>query len=326
MSGTCRRSMVTLSMGVMAMLFAACLSCVPGPGGDLAAADLLPNFVGMPLQQAMDQARAKQLVPEVYSTPQPTADRKLDGIVASQYPAAGQPVTPSRRITLTPYKYSAAVTESVVPNVVGATLDKSRAALAQQGFAMYVFASLPTPDRSKADTIIKQDPAPGTKLARGQTVTVDRYEYHARENAPVPNVVGMTVAEARAALLKAEFSHVNVSGGDGRANVRVTGQLPTAGQFLSTFEIVVLYTTRPKTQRVPQLIDMKITDAVKKVVEAGLTPRLEVTATDPRPGPPRLGGGTPPVRRGIVLQQRPAPGETLAEDESVYLVYIPSTQ
>ena len=314
-----------LAMFIAGALFAAALLVAPHQRAALAATEALPNFVGMPLAKAMEAARGKRLTPEVYSTPRPTADKKLDGVVATQYPAAGMAVPNSRKVTLTPYKYSAAVSENVVPNVVGATLDKAKAALAQLGFQVHVFQTEHTLDKAKADIVFNQNPAPGTKLARGQYVTLGKYEYHASATATVPNVAGMSVAGAKSALKKFGFTIVNVIG-VGQPGDRVTGQRPAAGQVYTTFDVVVLYTTTAQNRQVPQVLDMKIADAAMKIVQAGLRPVMEPVAADPRPGPPRLGGGAPPPRRGIVLQQRPKPGEKLADGEAVYLVYVPSAQ
>jgi len=318
-----RMSWIVRHAAVAGMLFAAVLLSASLARAAPAAAEALPNFAGMPLAKAMEAARGKKLAPEVYPTPRPTADKKLDGVVASQYPAAGMPVPNSRKVVLTPYKYSAAVSENVVPNVVGATLDKAKATLTQLGFQVHVFEIEHTLDKAKADIVFKQNPPPGTKLARGQYVHLGQFEYHASATATVPNVVGMSVAGAKSALKKSGFTIVNTSG-VGQPGDRVTGQRPAAGQVYGTFNEVVLYTTVKQSRRVPQVIDMKIADAAKKVVQAGLHPVMEPRAGDPRPGPPRLGGGAPPVRSGIVLQQRPAPGEMLGDGEAVYLVYVPA--
>jgi beta-lactam-binding protein with PASTA domain len=298
------------------------LSCVLCQNALSVNPEKVPNLVGMPLAKAIASAGSQKLTCQVAPDPRPTTDPKMDGLVASQYPNAGMIVPPSRSISLIPFKYSPAVKESVVPNVVGLPLDQATAALTQLGFQVHVFQTQFVFDPAKNNIIFGQDKAPGTKLARGQYVVLSKYEYHAKSNAPVPNVVGMTVAEAKNALKKAEFTIVNVAGFD---DARVTSQRPAAGQAYSTYNVVLLYTSVARTQTVPQVIDMPIANAALKVAGAGLHPVMEAVASHSRgSGPPRLGGGPPPVRYGIVLEQRPAPGETLAKDEAVYLVYIPT--
>src|SRR5439155_15712926 len=89
------------------------------------------------------------------------------GRVISQDPSADVQVAKGKTITLT---VSTGKELVAVPNVVGQAQDSAKGALQDAGFTVVVKQK--TDDKIPAGNVISQDPAAGTKLAKGKTVTL----------------------------------------------------------------------------------------------------------------------------------------------------------
>ena len=153
---------------------------------------IVPDVVGQDLKTAMDALTSSGFDVTVGSSLHSNSVRA--GSVAQTRPAAGSRVAVHGSIVLLP---SAGPLMVTVPNVVALADNDARAQLARLGLKMRVNqviqdANIP------AHMIIDQDPADGTPLAPGQTVTVDVSGGAA--NIAVPDVVGGTIDDARGAL------------------------------------------------------------------------------------------------------------------------------
>jgi serine/threonine-protein kinase len=131
--------------------------------------------------------------------PEPVFDPAVaTGEVVAQNPAAGEEAPLSATITL---QISQGAEERPVPDLAGRTAAEAEGILAQQGFE--VAQALENSTSVPQGTVIRTNPAAGTVLEVGQTVTL--VVSAGREQVIVPNVVEKTEETARQELGLAGF-------------------------------------------------------------------------------------------------------------------------
>lgn len=121
------------------------------------------------------------------------------GQIISQDVKEGTTVTAGTKVTVI---VCVSAEKAAIPNVVGLDVDIAKAKLADAGFEAvpeYEFST-----EMDAGMIIRQDPGASTELNKGDKVTI--YISQGTEKIKVPNVVGKTEADAKAALQAAGFS------------------------------------------------------------------------------------------------------------------------
>jgi len=203
----------------------------------------VPYVTGKPLGEAQKILAANKLNAEV--TMQPVAEPQRNGMVMGQKIAVGTPVAPGSMVPVIVGKYTAPATMPV-PNVTGMPLASAQKALAANKLNAVVTPEKVT-DKSKGNIVLKQQIAPGTALAPGSQVAlvVGRYE----EPVAVPNVVGMSPAQAQSVLMRAKlnpsFSYRTVN--DTQRNNRVLDQNVRAGTAVAPGSPVTLVVGRFKT-------------------------------------------------------------------------------
>ena len=204
----------------------------PGPGAKVAqhgvvvlfpsggpVAVTVPNVVDLSdadaraaLAKAGLTLRVSQVVPNVNIPPQTVMDQEPNG---------GAQAAPGSTVVVEESGGPNAVT---VPNVVGGTVDDARNGLAQAGLAVGTIAQVMDASTSPG-TVVSQNPQAGAQTGAG--TAVDLYVAVAPAGAPgtttapgpatpnalppIPNVVGMTVDDAKAALAKAGYTVAQVT-------------------------------------------------------------------------------------------------------------------
>lgn len=137
-----------------------------------------------------------------------------EGQVMDQTPAGGSLVKSGRRVYLTVNE--GARPRRRLPTFVGASVRDARSRIEALGLRVgeVVADSIPSPYRN---TVTRQEPAAGDSVLEGSTVTLwystgpsDTYEL-------VPDVVGLTVREARAVLLESKLRALAVGVDDATA-------------------------------------------------------------------------------------------------------------
>jgi eukaryotic-like serine/threonine-protein kinase len=172
----------------------------------------VPNVVNLSdtdarklLQKAGLGLRVSQIVPNVNIPPQTVMD---------QDPAGGAQAPPGSAVVV---EESGGPNATTVPNVVGGTVNDARNALSQAGLSVGTIAQVADASTTPG-TVVSQNPQPGSQTGAGSAV--DLYIAIApagASSAPVaptpaasakqiPNVIGMTVDDAKAALGKAGFT------------------------------------------------------------------------------------------------------------------------
>lgn len=196
----------------------------------------LPNLVGMPIEQA--QAEAAHLGIVLDANQQVAIPGEDANTVASQEPAAGQPVTRGTIVhvavnVFAPNATAAPTGGTVVPDVVGSAYGAAIAALQQAGFSVSVQFSVQSAGNG---TVIGEQPAAGVQAPSDSRVAITL-----SVPGEVPDTDGLSVDEARSALEAAGYSIASMSytATEG-AGGRVVGTDPMAGTNLSPGSGVVL--------------------------------------------------------------------------------------
>ncbi len=183
-----------------------------------------------------------------------------------------------------------------VPDVIGKTEAEATQALEDAGLSVGDVGEASDP-AAEPGTVLRQDPAAGEEVDEGSAVGLTLSSGPAA--AQVPDVTGMTEAEARGTLRDAGFVSVSASQYDLTAPVgEVLAQLPDAGQEAAPGSPVGLLVSkgRPEpTVAVPDVSGMTADEATTTLADAALTAvPVEAYVAD--------------VPAGDVADQEPAPG------------------
>lgn len=149
-----------------------------------------------------------------------------------------------------------------VPRIVGTTQGRATQLLEEKGFSVSI---LTEPADSGTGYVLSCDPAPGTRIPEGSTVTVT-----VATDRTIPSVVGLSVEEARAALEAAGARNVTLKYSySDQPDGTVLGVSPAEGGIFMSTEEVVLTVSQPPV--VPDVVGKKEADAVAALQSAGLT-------------------------------------------------------
>jgi len=194
-----------------------------------------------------------------------------------------------------------------VPDVTGLTVADAQARLTDLGFVVTVAAGVSSM-KVDAGSVLRIDPAAGTSLERGSTVTI--VPSTGPPPRDVPDVTGRTLDKARKAIRRAKL----VPGEPTFAFSRdvpegsVVSQTPADGQAPqgSTVELVV--SKGPPPRPVPDVVGETQADAERILSDAGFVVVV---------GDEKFSDDAP---RGQVLRQSPAPPEEMQPGSTVSLV------
>jgi hypothetical protein len=158
------RALAVAELGVLGLWAAWSLrggsNAQPGPSPTTVAVFPAPNFVGSSAaeaQKAGDLLGLKLSFRDENGTGLQSSS--VDGVVARQLPVASAQVSRGTVVELT-----VATATTIVPTVVGTTLDAAVAILEKAGLRLGAPESRPVRD-ARPGTILAQSPAPGTKVA-----------------------------------------------------------------------------------------------------------------------------------------------------------------
>ena len=194
----------------------------------------VPNLVSLSLDEAKRRLGALGLPLNVAQ--QTPSDTIPANVIASQDPQSQSTVAPNTPVNVI---VSTGPTTVEVPNVVGADGATAEATLRQAGFTPSIGYLVEAANPS--GKISSQDPPPGTKAKKGSKVS-------ARLSVPgsIPDVAGMMLAEAKAALTAAGYQIGNIAytSDSSLKDGQVVRTEPEANAALSPGESVVLYVMR----------------------------------------------------------------------------------
>ncbi len=228
------------------------------------------------------------------------------GVVASDTVEATTSTEPTAPVEATTGK---------VPNVVGMSEKDAEAALEDAGFTALA-TKVTTNDTPEGD-VVAQVPEADKELTLGSQVAIEVAQ--AKEPEPpskvtVPNVVGMTQANAQSALVKAGLAPSFVNQANDAPKGQAFEQQPASGESVDPETVVLVAistgpeeTPEPSTVAVPAVIGKTQADAEKALTGAGLTSQVVQSYSSS-------------VAKGTVGQQWPPAGNKVAPGTPVALV------
>jgi len=265
------------------------------------------------------------IVPDVVGQPQAAAEAAIDaaglalgtvttqcddtvpaGSVISQTPAGGTPVTLGSAVDLV---VSSGPCPVPVPDVTGQTESAAAAAITGAGLAVGTVTTQCS-DTVPAGSVISQNPVAGTSVESGSAV--DLVISSGPCDAVVPDVVGLTLEAAQAALSVYSFSvNVSESCSDTVPAGSVISQSPAGGT--------------PATQGPGTVVNLAVSTGPCPVTVPDVTGQTESAATAAITGA-GLAVGTvtqvcsDTVPAGQVISQNPAAGTSVQPGSAVDLV------
>ena len=254
----------------------------------------LPDFSGLPLEKAVKELERLGLTANV--VPSDEAGKEPNTII-KQDPPAGSKVARGAAVTLS---VSSSEGSFEVPKLVGMTLDDATEAVSKIG-GVVVISEVDAPSDVAPNTVISQDPEPGTKIERGSKVRIS-VSRSGSSTAIMPDLVGKTVREAQAEA-RALGLNLTIEGSDSSYS-KVVSQRPAAGAKVADGSASVFCTSMAV---VPSLDGMIYESAVAHLERVGLHVGSVSKSSS---------GETP----GVVLQQNPAAGIEVNYGSSVDLV------
>ncbi|HYD09052.1 MAG TPA: PASTA domain-containing protein, partial [Acidimicrobiales bacterium] len=197
----------------------------------------VPNLIGQMDVDADSQLRAIELFAEFEREDDPEVPA---GTVIEQDPAAGETLPPGSAVRLT---VSNGPGTEEVPDVVGMTANEAANVLGRAGFS--VTEQTEESDR-EPNTVIRTEPPAGSQHDRSQPVVV--VVSSGQTVATVPDVTGMTQADAETRLSGEGFSNVSAdttSSCDADDEGTVIEQSPAAGSEADPSEQVTITVCQP---------------------------------------------------------------------------------
>ena len=201
-------------------------------------------------------------------------------------------------------------TKTRVPEVVGLSTSVAIQKLGQRGYPAIVKGRVSS--GARLGTVLEQAPTAGTELDRGQQVTI--VVARGPSTVEVPNVVGLSAAQALVRLQAANLKGRNVQIQSVQPKGRVIRQAPAGGRQAKKDSTVVLTVSKgAKPVKVPPVTGL--TEAAATATLSRLGFRLSVS---------RIVSSKP---KGIVVSQQPVAG-TRAQKGSIVGINVstgPST-
>ena len=190
----------------------------------------VPNVVGKQVTVAKHILEDNHLRVSVSEVSNPDVPA---GQVMSQSPEANEQVKEQRTVHLV---VSKGVGDITMPDITGMTLDQARSRLKNLGLVIGKI-SAGTDDSKEDGVILMQSPPGDSKVTKGATVdvTVNRVK---SKKVELPNLVGMTVKDAKDALASLGLNAAISGAGDDTAVI--TQQSPEAGSSLDANTSVAL--------------------------------------------------------------------------------------
>lgn len=195
----------------------------------------VPNVVGKQVSVAKHILEDNHLRVSVSEVTNPDVPA---GRVISQSPEAGSNVKEQRTIHLVVSKGPGDIN---MPDLRGLRLDDAKDKIKELGLVIGKI-TVKSLDNEADGVILEQDPAEGSKLSKGSVIniTVNRKQI---KKISVPNVTGMTLKEAKAALDALNLGISQVSG-DNDEKAVIIAQKPAAGSSVEEGTSIVLTAER----------------------------------------------------------------------------------
>ncbi len=228
-----------------------------------------PKQIEVPDVVGLDTAAAKAEIKGVKLSPGEITEMENDvasGTVLSQDPVAGSQVDQGSMVNLT---VSSGPPLTTIPEVKDQSAADAQAALEAEGLVVDVQEK--TNVNIPAGNAVKTDPAAGTEVQAGSNVSL--IVSKGPKQVTVPNIVGLSEADATTAIEAAELQAGAVSAVDDAAPKNtVLSQDPAADAQVDKGSAVdYTVSSGPPSVEVPQVKDLPQADAVTAIEDSGLT-------------------------------------------------------
>jgi len=272
-------------------------------GGALAWILTRPDMVTVPDVTGQPEAEATiELQGAGFEVATERIESKIaEGEVIEQDPSGGSDEERGTTVTITVSLGPGAVP---VPRVAGLTVPEARRVLQRKSFEVMVERR--TSKSVPKGKVIGTDPAQGTKLESGETVTI--LASTGVKTTAVPNVLGLDRVTATTQLRKAGFV-VNANPRDSdEPEDTVLEQDPAAGEEVEVgSEVTIIYSSGVGTITLGDYVGQKLSYAQRKLAAQGLSVSVVKRETSDS------------AEDGIVLAQAPSGGTNLSPGDRVTL-------
>lgn len=204
----------------------------------------VPDVTGKQMtlaRQILEDKKLRVNVAETYNADVPA------GQVVSQNPTAGSKVKEQRLVTI---YVSKGGEEIEMPDLTGLSKSDAEAQLKKMGLKLgSVYEKY---SNEETGTVIKQDPKAGTKISRGQTVDITVSKGKQSHKVSVPDVTGVSLDAAKAALQSRGLRVGSVSKQESRqAAGTVVSQSPASGEVEegSSISLVIAEPVKQQVQK-----------------------------------------------------------------------------
>ena len=250
----------------------------------------VPNLVGLKRADAEKQIKDAGLA--VGKVGLEYSDTVAEGLVISQKPAAMTKAASGTKIDLTVSQGKKAPAQVAVPKLIGMSQSEAEKALADAKLVAVVGDPVESTD-VEPGKVCKQSVTAGTMVEEGSKVTFSTAL--AKQNVTVPDVVGKSLADAKAELDKIGLGcDTSTVYSDSVDKDSIVSQSVTAGTSVTKGTVIVLQVSLGKkpVQKVvvPDILTYTLSDATSALESAGLSYRYggdedgTVVAVDPAVG------------------------------------------
>ncbi|MCX8528985.1 MAG: Stk1 family PASTA domain-containing Ser/Thr kinase [Rhodoluna sp.] len=203
---------------------------------------------------------------------------------------------------------------NAVFDVTGMSFADAKAKLATQN--LVVSEQFEVSDTVNPDAVIRTDPPAGTKVADGTMVTL--YVSSGKTQATVPNVAGMTEAEAKLALENAHLTLGTIT--EGTSPTIVKGQVistdPASGLQVAQGSVVNLLISNGQVM-VPDVTGKGLSEAKRILSGPDVGLIVDVSSSQP------CANGAAPL--GVIVRQQSVPAGLVDAGSSI-TIYVDCTQ
>ncbi|NUP75724.1 MAG: Stk1 family PASTA domain-containing Ser/Thr kinase [Sinomonas sp.] len=263
-----RRGMMWLAIVVVLALLAAAVGWFFGFGpGALATVPPVKNLTVAQAQSLIQDAGLGFTTRDVFDDGIPA------GLVVASMPEPGRQVRKFEGVQL---MVSKGPELFPLAQLTSKPLDAAKGAIADAKMTLGTVTEAYS-ETVPAGTVVAQDPAPGTPLRHGSTVSLTVSK--GPQPVPVPKVIGQKQADAIAALTAAGFQPVIADAPVFDRNVpagSVSAQTPAAGQNLTKGSTVTLTISKgPRLVHVPNFVGQQASTAQDALQKLGFTVKVE---------------------------------------------------
>lgn len=224
----------------------------------------VPDFRGMTIEEAED--KAKDLEIKVKIGKYEFSDEYKQDEIMAQDPEKGEKVAKGDTVTV---DISKGGEKGVVPNLIGKSENDAKKMIEEYGFKV---GTVKEKENSKEKgTVIEQDPAAGSEGKQGDIINITVSDGSGKEMGTVPNVIGMSEANARKAIENAGFKVGKVTEGVSASygNGQVMWQEYNGGTSLEKGESIDIKISGGQTST--KTIDIPLKDAENSSVTVTVT-------------------------------------------------------